>query len=245
MDTRRSISDFISLELLGTQPAMNGWAEERQGRVTENHRQPYWQASTWKMGTWHVKISPSHNYLPLRKTTVSRSGHTLPGGLDPPLSQLSWLPIILVTKHQDPHKKACWWLFKDNNQLRGQETEAKTGGLYILKTPNSEYHAILPWRQFMQFLCCQGKKKKKKGEPGVGLWTLPWETLSPNKTGKPEGHNVPLPSERTHLSLESVPFSLFLFPLINSWLLLWATSLKSFWPNLQKRGGLQTASVSQ
>lgn len=63
--------------------------------------------------------------------------------------------------------------------------------------------------------------KSWKVKLGKILWKLPW---NPQKTGGQKRHVVPVLSERTHSFPWECPFSL----LINSCLLLWAMSLKSF-----------------
>lgn len=73
-----------------------------------------WQASPWKFGACYVNPLPLHNYIPLRKTIVSRSHHNLPSDLDP------FLPWKLCLNSQSPWpSKFAEGYSKTNTSIKG------------------------------------------------------------------------------------------------------------------------------
>lgn len=147
---------------------MDGWTGEGQWRARKTTGSP---ASTWKVGVWNGKASPSHNYIPGRKITVSTSCHNLPGGLDPPLSQTPTKLSPWQEKHQDPHKegslRAVQMLI---HHLRGQGIEAKTGGLNFLKNAYSMSSTLSKTVHAVPLL-----SGRSISLPWMGLQKLPWD----------------------------------------------------------------------
>lgn len=122
--------------------------------------------------------------------------------------------------------------------MRGQEIEAKTGVLQLLKNSNSEHHPDLSWRWSTQFLGCQSKVRRWMW---AGLWKLPG---TPDKTEEQERHATLSSLRGPTLSLQSVPFPPFLSLLVNSCLLL-SNMSEMFLAWLQELGWRRTFAKPQ